>query len=248
MGIIVKIKCIEMNKILFLIIILFCLVWQSCEQDPSFEFKDEGKIYFKYPKKLTAWGTESDIFIDSLMYSLYGKDLPDLKDTFWVQVQIMGNRENFDRKYKVVVVEDSCSGKEGVDFETLNDFYFVHQGAGVDSFPLKFNKKAFEKVLCRNVLLQLIPTEDLGIAFVEFEKLRINFSAYMLEPDWWWAFSMYLGQYHPLKYDKVIEVYGGTDIDPYGNNPYCVYVANVVKKWFEENVVIDPFTGDRLVL
>lgn len=100
-----------------------------------------------------------------------------------VQLQIMGARKDFDRNYKVVVVADSSTGKEGVDFDKLADEYIFHRNVGVDSFPLVLNKQAFEKVFNRNVLLKLEPTEDLGIAYVEFSTLKVNFSAYVLEPD-----------------------------------------------------------------
>lgn len=184
--------------------------------------------------------------MDSIVHTVYGKALPDGKDTLWIQLQIMGARKDFDRNYKVVVVADSSTGKEGVDFDKLADEYIFHRNVGVDSFPLVLNKQAFEKVFNRNVLLKLEPTEDLGIAYVEFSTLKVNFSAYVLEPDWWWAFEFILGEYHPLKYEKVVEVYGSEEIDPYGNNPYCAYVANVVREYFENNIVIDPFTGKRL--
>lgn len=228
--------------------VIIAVFGQACEQDPSYEFKDDGKIYFKYPKKENSLGIETDLLVDSIVYSLHGKSLPDGKDTLWIKVQVMGARVDFDRKYKVAVVADSSSGREGVDFAELAEEYTFHRNVGVDSFPLVLNKQAFEKVFNRNVLLQLVPTEDFGIAFVEFSNLKVNFSAYLLEPEWWWTFEYYIGAYHPLKYDKVIEVYGSEEVDPYGNNPYCTYVANIVKEWFENNVVIDPFTGERLVL
>lgn len=238
-----------MNRIYVLIgLIVTCILGQSCEQDPAYEFKDDGKIYFKYPKKENSLGIETNLLVDSIVYSLHGKKLYDDKDTLWIKVQIMGARKDIDRSYKVVAVADSSSGVEGVDFDRLNDLYTFHRNIGVDSFPLVLNKKAFEKVFARNVLLRLEPTADLGIAYTEYADIRVNFSAYLLEPEWWWAFSLYLGDYHPLKYDKVVEVYGSEDVDPYGNTPYCTYVANIVKEWFDDHVVIDPFTGERLVL
>ena len=115
--------------------------------------------------------------MDSIVHTVYGKDLPDGKDTLWIQLQIMGARKDFDRNYKVVVVADSSTGKEGVDFDKLADEYIFHRNVGVDSFPLVLNKQAFEKVFNRNVLLKL---------------------------------------------------------------------ANVVREYFENNIVIDPFTGKRL--
>lgn len=237
-----------MNRILFiLVVVAACFLGQACEQDPYFEFKDAGKVYFKYPKLLNAWGKESDFFADSVVYSLHGKALHNDKDTLWLKVEIMGAREEFERKYKVVAIADSSTAKEGVDFEKLSDTYTFHNNVGVDSFPLVINKKAIENVFRRSLLLKLEPTDDLGIAFVEFSTLRVNFSAYRLQPDWWDGFESTVGAYHPLKYDKIVEVYGSEEIDPYGNASYCTYVGNMVKLYFEENEVIDPFTGKRLL-
>ena len=237
-----------MNKILvILVVIVACFLAQACEQDPVFEFQDDGKIYFKYPKKENSLGVATDQLVDSIVYTLHGKELYNDKDTLWLKVEVMGARKDVDRKYKVVVVADSSSAKEGVDIDKLDEFYYLHKNVGVDSFPLVFNKKELMDVFKRSLLLKLEQTDDLGVAFVEYSTLRVNFSAYRLEPEWWWAFSYSLGEYHPLKYDKVVEIYGSEEIDPYGNTPYCDYVGNIVKKYFEDTVVIDPFTGERLM-
>lgn len=238
-----------MNRILFiLVVVAACFLGQSCDQDPYFEFKDAGKVYFKYPRKLASWGTESNYLVDSVVYSSHGKELHDDKDTLWIKVEIMGARENFDRQYKVVAVADSSTAKERRDFEELLDTYTFHRNVGVDSFPLVINKKAMESVYSRRLLLKLESTDDLGVAFIEFSTLRVMFSIYRLEPNWWNdGFGMLLGDYHPLKYDKVVEVYGSEEIDIYGSYPYCTYVGNMVKLYFKENEVIDPFTGNRLL-
>ena len=164
------------NKIIIALVAVVAWLGQSCETDPAFDFKDDGKIYFKYPKKINDLGIETDLLVDSIVHTVYGKDLPDGKDTLWIQLQIMGARKDFDRNYKVVVVADSSTGKEGVDFDKLADEYIFHRNVGVDSFPLVLNKQAFEKVFNRNVLLKLEPTEDLGIAYVEFSTLKVNFT------------------------------------------------------------------------
>ena len=235
-----------MKKILNLLVLLFIIfAGLSCEEDPAFDFKDDGKLYFKYPNKVTSWGEVTNIPVDSIVYSLFGKGE---KDTLWIEVQIMGARQDRDRKFALEVLKDSCSGREGEDFENLQSEYTFHAGKGVDVFPIIFNKSAFKDVLSRNVLLSLKSTEDLGIAYKEFSTLKINYSAYIPEPDWWWAFSFVLGDFHPLKYEKVIELYGSPDVDPYGNNPYCIYVSNMVKEWFQQHDVKDPFTGDRIVI
>ena len=106
----------------------------------------------------------------------------------------MGARKDFDLNYKGVVVADSSTGKEGVDFDKLADEYIFHRNVGVDSFPLVLNKQAFEKVFNRNVLLKLEPTEDLGIAYVEFSTLKVNFSANLRYSDRRWSFDFILGE------------------------------------------------------
>ena len=39
---------------------------------------------------------------------------------------------------------------------------------------------------------------------------------------------------------------GDEDWSIFRKVPYCAYVANVVREYFENNIVIDPFTGKRL--
>ena len=74
-----------MNKIYILILLIVaCILGQSCEQDPAYEFKDDGKIYFKYPKKENSLGIETNLLVDSIVYSLHGKKLYDGKDTLWI--------------------------------------------------------------------------------------------------------------------------------------------------------------------
>lgn len=39
------------NKIIIALVAVVAWLGQSCETDPAFDFKDDGKIYFKYRKK-----------------------------------------------------------------------------------------------------------------------------------------------------------------------------------------------------
>ena len=78
------------NKIIIALVAVVAWLGQSCETDPAFDFKDDGKIYFKYPKKINDLGIETDLLVDSIVHTVYGKDLPDGKDTLWIQLQIMG--------------------------------------------------------------------------------------------------------------------------------------------------------------
>ena len=36
------------NKIIIALVAVIAWLGQSCETDPAFDFKDDGKIYFKY--------------------------------------------------------------------------------------------------------------------------------------------------------------------------------------------------------
>ena len=44
------------NKIIIALVAVIAWLGQSCETDPAFDFKDDGKIYFKYPKKINDLG------------------------------------------------------------------------------------------------------------------------------------------------------------------------------------------------
>ena len=65
------------NKIIIALVAVVAWLGQSCETDPAFDFKDDGKIYFKYPKKINDLGIETDLLVDSIVHTVYGKDLPD---------------------------------------------------------------------------------------------------------------------------------------------------------------------------
>ena len=76
------------NKIIIALVAVVAWFGQSCETDPAFDFKDDGKIYFKYPKKINDLGIETDLLVDSIVHTVYGKALPDGKDTLWIQLKI----------------------------------------------------------------------------------------------------------------------------------------------------------------
>lgn len=76
------------NKIIIALVAVVAWLGQSCETDPAFDFKDDGKIYFKYPKKINDLGIETDLLVDSIVHTVYGKDLPDGKDTLWFNYRL----------------------------------------------------------------------------------------------------------------------------------------------------------------
>ena len=53
------------HKLIIALVAVIAWLGQSCETDPAFDFKDDGKIYFKYPKKVNDLGIETDLLVDS---------------------------------------------------------------------------------------------------------------------------------------------------------------------------------------
>ena len=59
------------NKIIIALVAVIAWLGQSCETDPAFDFKDDGKIYFKYPKKINDLGIETDLLVDSIVHTVW---------------------------------------------------------------------------------------------------------------------------------------------------------------------------------
>lgn len=186
--------------------------------------------------------------MDSVVYSFAGRPEEVVQDTVWLTVQIIGERQNRDRIYNVQVVRDSSTAVEGIDFEKLKPEYIVEKNSGIDSFPIVLYRNEIKKTLNKTLMVKLSSTADLPLACVEYQQMKVNVSAYYNEP-WWWekGISMYLKEFHFLKLEQWVKETGSLDVDPYGDIMYNEYVSKKIQKYFEENVILDPFTGKRVL-
>lgn len=86
--------------------------------------------------------------------------------------------------------------------------------------------------------LQLEASDDFQLGIEESQEFEITFSNYLSEPEWWYLMeSMYWGPYHPMKYQKMIEFWGGeiTWDDFVDNMSQGLYVAQLMYNYFMEH-------------
>ena len=228
--------------------IAIVLLGQGCEEKPAYFFNDTVGVYFKYPYYVNPNGVVTSLEMDSVVYSFAGRPEEVVQDTVWLAVQIIGERQNRDRPYHVQVVRDSSTAVEGIDFEKLKPEYIVEKNSGIDSFPIVLYRNEIKKRLNKTLMVKLSSTTDLPLACVEYQQMKVNVSAYYNEP-WWWekGISMYLKEFHFLKLEQWVKETGSLDVDPYGDIMYNEYVSKKIQKYFEENVILDPFTGKRVL-
>ena len=75
------------NKIIIALVAVIAWLGQSCETDPAFDFKDDGKIYFKYPKKINDLGIVLFILYMGKTFRM-GKILCGFNYRLWEPVKI----------------------------------------------------------------------------------------------------------------------------------------------------------------
>lgn len=231
-----------------IVCIVIALLGQGCEEKPAYFFDDTVGVYFKYPYYVNPDGIVTSLEMDSIVYSFAGLPEDIIQDTVWLTVRIIGERQGRERRYGVEVIRDSSTAVEGIDFERLKPEYIVQKNAGIDSFPIILYRNEIKNALNKTLMVKLRSTSDLPIACIEYQKMRVNVSAYYNEP-WWWekGISMYLKEFHYLKLEQWVKETGSLDVDPYGDIMYNEYISKKIQKYFEENVVIDPFTGERVL-
>lgn len=221
---------------------LFAFV--ACDNDPYFEFKGENRIYFQFLRETNAAGIILDRLQDSLTLSLFNVDQAQETYDLWLKVRVTGDTPVKDRKYSVAFDDKKSSSKEGIDFISLDKEYTFRAGSGIDSLKITINMAQARTALQKTLFLNLVDNNDLKIGFPEYRTYKIYYTAQRPKPGSWLVVEHLLGEYHFLKYEKFIELSGSED---FGSYAYRTYYAKKVAKYFSDNVVICPVTGERIL-
>lgn len=233
-----------MKRMIIYLALVLMFVNQACEKDPAFSFKGDDRIYFSYPRVLDRFGRETEREVDSVICSFALKPVDFVKDTVWIKVKRVGEREEADKSYRVTVVADSSSAVEGTDFEVLKPTYIFRKNLGLDSLPLVIYREPLKQVLSKKILLKLTETPDFKIGFIEYSQIHVSLTNVLPQPGEWYLVGGNLGAYHYLKYEKWIELSGSMD---FGNSAsYRTYYCTLIRNYFNDHVIIDPITGNRV--
>ena len=219
----------------------------SCQKNsiPLYQ-QTQDNVYF---------GFSTDKDRDSVTYTFAftpGK----LSDTFFLPINLSGNRSSHNMTYKVAVTDSGTTAVSGLDYAPLKDTYTMPADSGFTWLPvILLNNDTLLTIHSVGLNLHLVATSDLGVQLADVITARIIISNKLEKPDWWDRWPM--NSYSDEKYELFIIATNGVtelnnDPDTYGlYAPQSLYyiglMANLINDpigWIAKNpdrgYVLDP--------
>jgi hypothetical protein len=164
-----------MKNIIILLAAVVLMTACKKEQIPVFTNPDNN-IYFN----LAPFG-----FQDSLIYS-FAYNPERAKDTVWVPVRISGNRNDSTLNYSAKIIDSSSTGIVNKHYEPLKGTYTFPAHAGTSRMPvILYSTDTMLLLRSYAITIQLLPSANLGTAFIQQNNVRIVFSSRLEKPRWW---------------------------------------------------------------
>lgn len=205
------------------IYLLFTLVFfASCEESELTNFEEKDAVFFQlektdYDKHFSYWDDWLDYEGDSLVFTFggLGMDNPDylVKDTVWLQVNLLGHMSAVDRNFNVEVNTELTTAEEGIHYEALEAQYtlgadttkalipvvlYNHETLGADAYTL-------------DIAIKSNDTFDLGLEGRNNARLLIYND--VVKPEIWDQYYYNdLGPYSKAKHRVVMMTNGGITV------------------------------------
>lgn len=163
-------------------------------------YHGEGKIYFDQQ-------TKADTLIN---YSFGPNPLEEQSHEVKIPLRVLGDKSEQARSYKVTIVKDKTTAEAGKHFTPLKESYQFRAGEYTDTLRIELLRSALPAEVEEPVRLtiKLEGTADLQVAFEKQNQYTITFNNYLAIPSpWIYLGPYYLGDYHTLKYIKLLEAY-----------------------------------------
>ena len=236
-----------------LIVILWVMVlWVGCEQKPEPYFEPSSSIRFKY--KMT--NAVIPVEIKTIDFSFGYVPEEQLLDTILLEVTSTGPLSEHGRVYKVEVVDTGTiiTGQTtmvaGKDYLPIAGEQTFRGGLWIDTLLVVVSREyidpSFTKKETKSLILRLGVNDDFEKTVEGMNEIQITVNNYLGEPAWWGLRE--LNFYHPEKY-KILMTF-----QPLLKNPDKLEIttlelgtlAGVLATYLDENVVLDPETGERI--
>jgi hypothetical protein len=206
----------------------------SCKKNEMQQYNEKSAVYF------SAFSDK-----DSLIYSMVGK-VKDF-DTLFVQVKLLGNKSNIDRKVSVTLNKAYTTAIEGLHFEKLKESYVFRANSFVTSIPIVLYKTD-PALASKRVKLGLTITnsEDLNVGYLDRINAHIQFTNELIKPANWDSYLIsFYGAYSKVKHKKCIEVQG-FDFNVSVSVGKLMSYGRVMCKYYTDNIVNDE-NGNRIM-
>lgn len=182
-------------KKIFYIGILFGLL-TACQENKMNDFDCTGAVYFQINP--SYW---SDLSY-SILYSFAGKKVTE--KTFNIQVNLMGETVNRDRKIRLVVDREKTTAEAGVHYRALEDFYILPKNAHNVQIPvtlLQGDSRLKKEFL--HLTLKLEASDDLQLGLTKRTVIRILMADMYMKPTYWDNIDW--GNYSAKKHSLLLE-------------------------------------------
>ena len=220
----------RLTKYLCVLSVLFML--NGCKTD-LMTYEGDAGVYFavQYPWTLSSYG-------DSLRWELCPETevsffLKEVQDSvISIRVQITGDAADYDRYFRVVVVDTGTTAVVGHDFEAIAETQKVAAGSHYTDVKIRLYKQADLSGLRRSLMLRLEETADFrlpmgtwypwpgqykwapatGVATVDISAIEhtIYISDIISVPEGWSACLGLLGTFTEKKFYLMCEIYNLT--------------------------------------
>lgn len=196
-----------MKTLLFLLFIMLML-FACSENDRLIYSEDRHDIYYTLV-------TETR---DSMFVSLLAAEDESIAT---VDISLMGHALTETKKFKVEVVPEMTTAKEGVHYKALPVYYEFPVGEFSYQMPITLLKgdESIKQAIV-TLVLRLVPTDEVGIAYEERSVIRIQIGDMLKKPEGkdMTGFEMLFGEYSQTKHKMIIEMTGHDFWDGnYGN-------------------------------
>lgn len=217
-----------MKKILKKSLILFLVLFASCEgSDPIF-YDNIGRVYFEKKQTNYSFG-DQPLSVQEIIVN--------------IKVGIMGQAASTTRQFRVEVDKENTTAIEGVQFEALPSEFEVLQDSIYGYIPIKLLRSGIDGLVEESVVLalKLVDGGDFVTGVKESLSTKLAFNNYLEEPIWWSWIGYYVGDYDPQKYQKYIEIHGSPIDDVYMGNNFLSVLSEFrqVAEFFDENPEFD---------
>ena len=162
-------------------------------------YHGESKIYFDQKNKA-----------DTIIHYSFGPNPIEVeKYEVKIPLRVLGDKSEQARSYKVSILKDKSTAEAGKHFTPLQDVYNFRAGEYTDTLRIEIlrNELSADNNKPVTLSLSLEGTSDLPVAFEQQNHYTISFDNYLTEPSPWIYLTIIFGDYHRLKYIKLLEAY-----------------------------------------
>ena len=244
-----------MKRILIITAIVSGLFWSGCQKDLD-TYQGESGIYFDHQEK----ATQNILRADTLPFGWGQIDGDILEEKISLQINLIGNVVDYDRKFQVKVIEtvipEALKGKmnsavEGIDYQPFETECTIPAHEVSTKLEITLLRTEALQTESRALTIALQENEDLKFLYSreitdqENNRRRIDLQRVIVmdetlpKPDWWYRHESIFGEYSMKKSITICDVLGIDRAEwisnAYGNRTaYLIFVGQYMQRWLND--------------